>query len=259
MTTILAMNQVSLLAGLFGSLLLVCALGRHLGKRRSAQCGTDARSFAMTILGASLGLMGLILGFTFSMAVNRYNDGKALVASEANAVGTAYLRSKILPEVAHPQSQGMFEKYADTLLAHYALTPDMPAFDESLKAIQVVQSELWSQATMLAERNPQIVPTGIYLQALNEMFDRASDREQFIRHRVPEVIFWLLGISALLTMGLSGYVSGLSDGRGLVMTSVFSLLIVMVIGIIIDLDRPRRGLIQVDAALMSEVRAGMNP
>ncbi len=259
MTTILAINQLTLLAGLFGSLLLVGAFGRYLGKRRSTQCGTDAKSFAMTILGASLGLMGLILGFTFSMAVNRYNDGKALVASEANAVGTAYLRSKTLPKFEQQQTQAVFEKYADTLLAHYALTPDMHAFNESLKAIQVVQSELWSQAKLLAERNPQMVPTGIYLQALNEMFDRASDREQFIRHRVPEVIFGLLGISALLTMGLSGYVSGLSEGRGLVMTSVFSLLIVMVIGIIIDLDRPRRGLIQVDAALMSEVRAGMSP
>ena len=258
MTFILAINQYSMLLVLFVALIACCIVGRWLGLKSSSSRSADAKSFAMTILGGSLGLMGLILGFTFSMAVNRYHDGKQLVASEANAVGTAYLRSKTLPQDEQQQTQVLFVRYADTLLEHYALTPDMTLFEDSLKSINAAQLGLWSRAITLSERNPQMVPTGIYLQALNEMFDRAADREQFIRHRVPEVIFALLVVSALLTMGLSGYVSGLADGRGLLMTSVFALLIVMVIGIIIDLDRPRRGLIQVDATLLSEVRASMN-
>lgn len=236
---------------------VVIVIGHWIGARSRHETDEESKPYNMTILGGSLGLLGLILGFTFSMAVARYEGGKAQIVRETNAVGTAYLRSKTLPDDDRRFAHELFIKYTDALIAHYNLKIDPDSFQASVRELSSIQDQIWFQATRVAAKKPDMVPTGIYLQALNDMIDRGGERLAFIRYRVPDVVYVLVFMTSLMTLCLAGYVAGFAGTRRYLVTSVFAAVIVIVIGIIIDLDRPRRGLVQIDLQQLSDLRHSM--
>ena len=245
-----------LLCGVFLLALIVSmAIGRYIGAHVRSRGDDSNASYSLTILGGSLGLLGLILGFTFSMAGARYDGAKAQMVQEANAVGTAFLRSRTLMPEDQAIARPLFESYADALIRNYSGKLDLEEFAKSVTELSEIQTRIWAHGVDVSRRKPDMVPTGIYLQALNEMIDQGGLRLNFIQYRVPEVIFILLAATALLTLGLAGYVSGLSGVSKPWGTTVFALITAIVIGVIVDLDRPRRGLIQVEDNRLVELRS----
>src|SRR5262245_23780758 len=96
---------------LFLVLLLAGAAGFRYGRRRSPQTDERTRSYEVTLQGAILGLLGLLLGFTFAMAVSRFDSRKRLVVDEANALGTAFLRARLLPEPERTEVATLLRRY----------------------------------------------------------------------------------------------------------------------------------------------------
>ena len=252
-----ATSQLIIMTVFLIMFVIAILIGHWIGARSRRQDDEESKAYNMTILGGSLGLLGLILGFTFSMAVARYDGGKAQIVHEANAIGTAYLRSKTLPEGDRQSARDLFIKYTDSLIAHYNLKIEPEAFEASIVELSNLQEQIWSHATGVAAKKPDMVPTGIYLQALNEMIDRGGERLAFIRYRVPDVVYLLVFMTSLMTLGLAGYVAGFAGTRRYLVTSVFAMVIVIVVGIIIDLDRPRRGLVQIDLQQLTDLRQSM--
>ncbi len=212
-------------------------LGGYVQKRWPDQDLTNVN----TMVAASLAFLGFLLAFTIGMAVNLFNERLHLVIDEANAISTTYLRAGYLEAPIDSESRQLLQEYIDQRLA--LTQPDQ--FDKAVSRSQQIQDELWKRATLLARNSPNPV-TALYISALNEMIDLHTER-LIIRFyvRIPSnviLIVYLVGILTMALIGVQGSYSGKRNFLALVLTV---LLLSMVFLLIIDLNRPNQGLIQV--------------
>ena len=108
-----------------------------------------------------------------------------------------------------------------------------------------ISGELWRLTSRVAAEDGGPVTSGLYIQALNETIDAFGSRDTVVKRHVPEVVVFLLFATFILTGVVIGYANGAEDHRPSIAAHVLALLIVLLVFIIIDLDRPRRGLVQV--------------
>jgi hypothetical protein len=237
-----------------GAFFVFTELGFLLGRRAAPTTSDDARSQVGTIQGAILGLLALLLGFTFAMAMTRFETRKQIVLDEANAIGTTYLRAQLLPEPQRQQISDLLRRYVTVRLDFYAAGNDDANLDAVNQATAKLQAQLWEIGGALGEKDPRAVIYGLFLQSLNEVIDLHNKRLTALENHVPEIILILLYFVAMVANALIGYGCGLGEVRNLFVTLVASVLIAVVIFVIIDLDRPRRGLIRVSQDRMVELR-----
>lgn len=250
-------NELVIALSLFALLLLTIEVGYRLADKVPPGLSDSAKSPALAISGAILGLLALLLGFTFSMSLNRFEQRKELVVQEANAIGTAYLRSRLLPEPDRSTVAGLLRSYAGARLDFYYLRDDQAQFKSVIDRTEKLQEELWSQAANVVQKDDRPVTTGLYIQSLNEVIDLHTERVAAMENHVPESVLLLLFLVALMAAVLVGYGCGLAKRRHLFSTSIVALLIGMVIIAIIDLDRPNRGLIRVNQTSMIRLHESM--
>lgn len=232
--------------------LLSMGLGFWLGDRHRKESEQDPH--INTIQAATLGLLGLLMAFTFSMAADRYASRRRVVVDEANAIGTAYLRADLLPEPNRTQVKDLLREYVDVRVEFMNAGIDPVKFQQATDRTLQLEGELWQQAVAASANDPRSVPTGLFVQSLNEVIDLQDTRMALIKNRVPEVIIDLIFISAMITIGLIGYAVGLTHKRNLIPTLMMIVLITIIFAVIIDLDRPRRGLIRVSQESMIQLQ-----
>lgn len=230
-------------------------LGFAMG-RRAQQSGTDdyARTQLATIQAAILGLLALLLGFTFAMSMSRYDKRKQMVLEEANAISTTFLRSQLLPEPPRRQLGDLLRQYVEARLAYYDAGIDADKLQQAFARAQALHKQIWSYTTALGERDPRAVTTGLFLLSLNEMIDLHAKRLTAMENHVPESALILLYVLAILAVWFVGYASGLAGLRSLFVVMLLPVLIAAVIHVIIDIERPRRGLIKVGQQRLIELR-----
>jgi hypothetical protein len=233
----------------------VTLLGFFLG-RRAHRSGTDehSRSQLATIQAAILGLLALLLGFTFAMSMSRYDKRKQMVLEEANAIGTTFLRTQLLPEPPRQEISDLLRQYVDVRLEYYAAGVDDEKLHQAFSRAQSLHKQIWSYTTALGEKDPRAVTTGLFLLSLNEMIDLHAKRLTAMENHVPESALILLYFLATLAVWFVGYVSGVAGLRNLFVTILLPILIAAVIHVIIDIERPRRGLIKVGQQRLVELR-----
>ena len=190
-----------------------------------------------------LGLLALIIGFSFSMALSRFEARRDAVVNEANAIGTAALRARLLPDPHRTETLKLLREYIqirlDIVQSGQSLAESKTAVDRS----NGVQESLWLQAKALTAKDNGMVPTGLFIQALNEMIDDQAKRLAALRNRIPNIVLLgLFGIAATAA-GFAGYASGLDTKRTRLPVCIMGLLVATVIILIFDLDRPSSGLI----------------
>ena len=238
---------------LIGLLLAANEVGYRIG-RRNRNASTDlARSQFSHVQGALFGLFALLLGFTFAMALSRFDERTDMVVRESNAIGTAALGVPLLPEPQRTQMAALIQRYIDVRVeagGGNLHTPRWRALDEEAARLQ---DQLWQQAVAAAEAEPQSIPVGWVLQALSAVGDAKEDRYAAQENHVPESVLLLLIAFAILTSGTIGYGNALAGGRALLTAALFTVLIVNVLMLIIDLDRPSRGLITVSQEPVDQV------
>jgi hypothetical protein len=247
-------NETFLVLGLLVVLLLAGEAGYRYGRKSRARTDDLSRSQAVTIQAAILGLLGLLLGFTFAMAVARFDSRKQLVVAEANAIGTAYLRARLLPEPERTEVVKLLRQYIDARLETTRLGPDLPSAKELEVRVAGLQELLWSQAIAATERDRRAVSTGLFVQSLNEVIDIAGKRDAALENHIPDSVLVLLFLVTTLCVAVVGYGCGLGSGRTLFAMLALSGLITVVVLIIIDLDRSRQGLIRVSEKSMVDLR-----
>jgi hypothetical protein len=240
-----------------GGFLLSTELGFHLGRQAAPKTSDHARSQVGTIQGALLGLLALLLGFTFAMAMSRFDQRKLMVLDEANAIGTTYLRAQLLPEPQRREISDLLRGYVKVRLDFYEAGTDDTKLGAINQATAKLQNQLWAGATAVGEKDPRAITYGLFIQSLNEVIDLHNKRLTAVENHVPEIILLLLYFVAVVATGLIGYGCGLGEVRNFFVTVVAAVLIAAVIFVIIDLDRPRRGLIRVSQARMLELQDSM--
>lgn len=255
-----ALIDVGAAVGLFLAMLLFLEIGRRLGIRKVAKRGAGARSGVGVVDGTVYGLLGLLLGFAFSGAAGRFDKRRELVVDQVNAMSTAWMRLDLLQPERQAGARPEFRRYADALLAVYANPPGSEEEQRERVRLTQAQNELWSQS-VAASLAPGGDPARIaLLPALNEMFDAVDAEKLAQRIHPPQVIYVMLGLTALAAALFGGF--ALSNGPRNWMYSVgVALTISVAIFVILELESPRLGLIRIDAidSALGEVRATMEP
>ena len=240
------LNSLIIVILLFVLIVVAHEIGMRIGGYHQRSTDEDLKSHTSAIQGGVIGMLALILGFTFNMSIQRYDSRAGAEVGEANAIGTAQLRTELLPDPFAAEAGTLLTEYIDLRVesSHVDLTrrDERHALVERTRAMQ---QEIWDIGIRAAEANPNPVRTGYFLTAVNDMIDAQGARLDVLERHVPPAIFYLLFIFFIATGGLIGYSSGLNERRSRVPFLILNLLICLLVFIIIDLDRPRRGLIMV--------------
>jgi hypothetical protein len=206
-------------------------------------------------VGSLLALLAFLLAFTIGMASSRYDTRRMLVLSEANAIGTTYLRAGYLPEPARTETQDLLRAY----VPYRVNVPDLAQLEAHYASSIAIHGQIWSIAEELARENPDSDVLAIYIESLNEMIDLQNSRlVAGIYARVPETVLYMLLIGSALTIGMVGYNAGLSRKRSLVSAVILIIVMTAVVSLVIDLDRPRDGLLTVSQQPLIDLQASMN-
>jgi len=207
------------------------------------------------ILSAVLGLLALLLAFTFGPALDHYEKRRELVVTEANALGTAYLRTGVLDQPEELRS--LMRSYTQQRLA-YGHQWGAAAAETAGKADQL-QARIWEMA-VAAVRPQRTTPMApILLQPLNDAFDAASARKAALAARLPASVMAALSLYAIGAAGMLGYAVTAAGGRHRGASLVLFVLLTLAMELILDLDRPRSGKIHVSQAPMADALAAMHP
>jgi len=189
---------------LIGAVLLACMvlageLGYRAGRRGFQRHNEMTRTQIMSIQAASLGLLALLLGFTFSMALSRYEYRKQMVVKESNAIGTAALRAQFLPSSNDVEVNELFRRYVEIRLQSVLHTEQLSSAREQLDVEATrIQRRLWLIANEAAGADPRSVPLGLFTHAVNELIDIKTQRDIAVANHVPEnALFLLLGFAIL--------------------------------------------------------------
>jgi hypothetical protein len=246
--------------GLFLGMLAFAEIGRRIGVDRITRHPEGLSKGTGAAEAALFGLLGLMLAFSFSGAASRFEDRRDLIVEEANAVGTAYLRLDLLPAEAQPRLRDLFRRYLDARVAAHRSGQDLQSAYRKLTEAEGLQGEIWSAAIAGCKR-PDAMPQAaiLLLPAVNEMIDITATRGMARQNHPPLVLFVVLGLLELVGALLVGYATSANQDRAWLHTTLFAAILAMVFYIIVDLEYPRLGLIQVEAAdqVLIDVRKTM--
>lgn len=194
--------------------------------------------------GALLGLLALLLAFTFSMANERYNQRRALVIEEANAIGTAILRTDIYPDSVRQILRSHLKDYVEARIAFYKVHMDLEKMVEHFRAGNEISAKAWKVAANYARIDGNTTKTSELIPALNAMIDVTTTRRAAGEATIPDSILYFLFSLCLASSFLLGYDH--KNQLDWIVVSGFSLMLSITVFTIIDLDRPRGGLINMD-------------
>jgi hypothetical protein len=225
----------------FVALSVIAMAGSWL-RRRFPQTDAEHNEHLGVILAATLTLLGLIIGFSFSMAINRYDQRKNFEEAEANAIGTEILRSDFLPSANAANVRKLLAEYTRLRIQFYLNKDDdqRKVIDERTSQLQ---ANLWSVVRASSAAQPTAVEA-LALAGMNDVINSQGYTQAAFWNRIPIAAWYLMAIISLCANALVGYRSKSGKaGGGLVF--VLPLIISIAFLLIADIDAPRHGLIEV--------------
>lgn len=228
-------------------------LGIRLSKRKiNEEELTQKYGQNSLVVGAMLGLLSFMLAFTFGTTSNRFDLRKGILLDEVNSLGTAYLRSDLLPDSHKAMNKEYLSKYVDLLVDGAEGNAPISVIIEKLDRLE---KELWQKNLELAQTDlaPQLLT--FYLESLNDVFDLLTKRVTVsLRYHIPTTIWIMLFTIIWLTMIAVGYVAGLSKGISPFLGIVLALTFSSVIYLIADLDSINKGFLVVNQQPIIELQ-----
>ncbi|MGQ0636198.1 MAG: bestrophin-like domain [Planctomycetaceae bacterium] len=216
--------------------------GYRVGRWRRARAAQEKEAPVGAMVGSILGLLAIMLAFTFNLAASRFEARRQGVLDESNAVGTTFLRARLLPEPQRSEIADLLREYVDVRLQ----TVREGTASEGIARSEQLHAELWSRAVAAAENSKGSMTTALFLQSLNEVIDLHAKRVQVgLRSRLPVTIWIALFGLALLGMAAMGYQTGLSGTQRTPAELLLALAFAGVLFLIVDLDRAHEGLLRV--------------
>jgi hypothetical protein len=206
---------------------------------------------------AVLALLGLLIGFSFAMAVTRFDGRRQLILDEANAIGTTYLRTRPLDEPGGEQLRALLRRYVQARVAFYDAGADRARIDQATRESESLQQQIWAPVVAFARADARSVTAGLLMQSTNDMIDLEAKRLAALDNHVPATVLAIIVLVAAVAMGAIGYTSGLSRRRFLFGMLGMPLLIAAVVLLVLDIDHPRLGLTRVGQKSMLRVQQSL--
>lgn len=212
-------------------------VGIYLGRRRPSE------SEFGTPTGAALGLLALLLAFSVSLSVGRFDDRRRLVLDEADAISSTANFALALPQQSQAVILPLLHEYV-TLRSNLGIPYDPIKFDRDVARSVEIETALWTEATKIVAIS-DTPRTNRFINSLNQMNSLHERRVTALRYHVPGVVTAILVGIAMVAMGFSGFHAGTSSGGRHVVVILMGMMVSIVLMLIVDLDRPARGMIRV--------------
>ena len=186
-------------------ILVAIEAGYRLGNQRRRRSREEDKSPLSEMVAATLGLVAFLLAFTFGLAASRFDLRRSLILDEANAIGTAYLRTSLLPEPHRSESRKLLREY----VAFRSVDAREDRIAESLARSEALHGQLWSRAVQASQAASSPVLASLYIQSLNEVIDLHSKRIALgLRNRIPATIWAALYFVSCVGLAVMGYLRG---------------------------------------------------
>jgi hypothetical protein len=250
-------DPVWIIVALLAAMSIAAEVGFRLGRRWHSRSDDASRGHFGSIMGSLLGLLALLLSFTFAMAASRYDTRRQLVLTDANALEGLYLQSNFLPDAPRKTFKQLLRKYVDlrsrvALMRHDATTAEAAEMSSRSDAIH---AQMWNAVKEGAEANPPAKIADDMLKGLITSLSIHRSRLFAWESRVPDSVIWLLlsgCIAGITAIGLAG---GLGNHRGFPARIIVTLLLCATIYVVLDLDRPHEGLITISQSPMLHLQS----
>lgn len=241
-------------------ILLISLAASELGFRRGrAQQVTDSeRDIISTIRTSTLGLVALLLGFSFAITSSRFNERSRLVMDEANAIGTCYLRAALVAEPARSEIRAALRRYTDLRLESFERGSDQREFERLAAQMRGTLDSLWVGVAHAVSVDRNVAHISAIIPAANDVIDLSATREWMRRYHMAPAVVLLMGLSIAICSAMIGHALGEGGRRRVVLSLGINLLIILVAFVVLDFDRPQRGLIRVDQTPLIQARESMN-
>jgi hypothetical protein len=225
--------------------------GARLSRRRRDLTDEMRTDFGV-VLAATLTLLGLIIGFSFSMATGRYDLRKTYEEAEANAIGTEYVRADLLPAADGAQVRSLLRQYTDLRIRFYKTRSP-----EDLRQIDAqttqVQNQLWAAASKPASAQPSPV-IALAVGGMNDVLNSQGYTQAAWWNRIPVGAWCLMFAIAIFCNGLLGYGARQMEAK---LFMVLPVVVAVAFFLIADIDSPRGGVIRVHPQNLISLRAGL--
>jgi hypothetical protein len=245
-----------------GLFLVLCAaaeagfrLQRGLDRRSPAR--EEKGGGAGQILGVSLGLMSLLLSFSFSIAIQRHDTRSRLVLEEANAVGTAYQRADVLAEPLRTALIGPLRDYTQVRIAFYEAGDDEAKLANVEQRTGALQSQVWATTGQAVRSSPGTNLPALLMEAMNHMFDQATARKTAYASHIPIAVLFGLTVLLLASAVMLGAVLGEDRRRHPLLALTLLALLSFTMTLIVDIDRPRQHHVRINQAPLLDLRASL--
>lgn len=240
-------------------LIVSVEIGYWIGLKAKVEMNQPMKAQISTIQTAILTIFTFLLGFTFAMALSRFDNRKQMVVKESNAIGTAVLRSKLLPANQQEKMNFIFKEYVKVVFSLTSRANIPPSEEKRLdKEVKRLQTLMWKEAFEATEINPLSVPAGLFATSINNLIDVKTERAIAISNHVPEIVLLGLLLFAALAIGILGYGNGLAATHARYPAIILCIVITISFIMIIDLDRPNRGLTKVSQESMIDLISIIN-
>jgi hypothetical protein len=237
--------------------LVVAEIGFRIGMWRQRRDPAAAKGqLTGVVVGGMLGLMAFLLAFCIGIVINQHNGRKAMVVTEANAVGTAYLRAGFLGEADRAMSRDLLREYVEVRLA---AAEDPALFESARTRSEEIHSELWSIVEENLHQGRESDVMALYIDSVNTVIDVHSDRLAAIDLRLPRLLGTVLYAATLLSFLLVGVANSADQKRDPFAILLFALAFVAVLMLVVDLDRSQQGLLTVSQTALSDLLQQMTP
>jgi hypothetical protein len=234
------------------AMLLAWCGGRLMGSRLGvgqSQPSELQPDLVSSKLGAYLGLLSLLLGFTFSMSLGRHERRISMVVADSNAIGDFYTCATLLKEPVRTQLQTVVRQYAELHLNMARKRLDRNEWASALRTNDLLQGQM---TTLVSEALGDGTPIAVSLtNTLNGVTSSSAERLAAVENRVPGSVVLLLFVFAIITTGLDGFEQGnrgTASPAELVGMMSFIALVALAVYVTLDLDQPDKGLISVSQA-----------
>ena len=200
-----------------------------------------------TVEGSLLGLMALLLSFAFGISATKYENRRQVIVEEANNIGTVLLRCDLYPDSAKTLFRADLKNYVEARIAYYEVGDDEGRIKNALSKADSLSGLCWKRAASLSRGPANTIASMQMIPALNAMIDIVSTREAGRRSVMPRLILDVLLALTMASSFLAGYGSKAHERRG-VLVVAFALMTTLALYLVIDLDRPRQGYINLNSA-----------